>query len=238
MTAKVVSGIKQARTMTGVTLTEVAPHTDCPWPGQDEGYRAYHNTEWGRPVRDDQKLFEKLVLEGFQSGLSWLTILRKRPAFREVFEGFDPEAVARFNDARIEELLTDARIIRHRGKIEAAIANARVVLDVIDEHGSFAGFIWGFAPDTHERPATMAEVPSSTPESTALAQALKKRGAKFVGPTTAYAFMEAMGLVNDHLVGCSIGDLISTNQPPLEEVAREGVDKDHEEKGGDLKAPE
>lgn len=213
MTARSVSGIKQARTMTGVTLTEVAPHTDCPWPGQDAVYRAYHNTEWGRPVHNDHRLFEKLVLEGFQSGLSWLTILRKRPAFREAFEGFDPERVATYDDRMIESLLADARIIRHRGKIEAAVANARVVLEVMDEHGSFAEFVWGFAPETHQRPEGMADVPSRTPESEAFAKALKKRGAKFVGPTTAYAFMEAMGLVNDHLVGCAIGDAIAGAEP-------------------------
>ncbi|WP_370325196.1 DNA-3-methyladenine glycosylase I [Euzebya sp.] len=177
----------------------------CWWPGGDPGYIAYHDTEWGRPVHDDVRLYEKLCLEGFQSGLSWLTILRKREAFRSAFAGFDPTVVAGFGDADVDRLLGDAGIIRHRGKITAAIANAGVVLDLAEAHGSFASFVWGFAPDgPRSRPATPADVPATTPESTALARALKRAGARFVGPTTAYAFMQAMGRVDDHLVGCHV----------------------------------
>lgn len=180
----------------------------CPWPGADPDYRAYHDDEWGRPVRDDGRLFEKLVLEGFQSGLSWLTILRKRQAFREVFAGFDPAAVAAFGAEDVERLMADQRIVRNRRKIEAAIANAAAVLAIAEEHGSFADFLWGFEPASHRRPVTMADVPPHSPESAALAKALKKGGARFVGPTTVYALMQAMGMVNDHLVGCPAGDAI------------------------------
>jgi DNA-3-methyladenine glycosylase I len=176
----------------------------CWWPGDDPAYLAYHDEEWGWPVHDDVRLFEKLCLEGFQSGLSWLTILRKRDNFRAAFAGFDPATVAGFGRADIERLLGDAGIIRHRGKIEAAITNAAVVLDLQREHGSFAAFVWGFAPPPRPRPTSLAEVPAITPESTALARALKARGARFVGPTTAYAFMQAMGLVDDHLAGCHV----------------------------------
>lgn len=182
----------------------------CPWPGADPDYRAYHDDEWGRPVRDDGRLFEKLVLEGFQSGLSWLTILRKRQAFREVFAGFDPAAVAMFGAEDVERLMGDHRIVRNRRKIEAAIANAAAVLAIAEEHGSFADFLWGFAPEGHRRPVTMADVPPHSPESAALAKALRKGGARFVGPTTVYALMQAMGMVNDHLVGCPAGDAIDT----------------------------
>lgn len=180
----------------------------CPWPGTDPGYLAYHDDEWGRPVHDDRRLYEKLCLEGFQSGLSWLTILRKRPAFRDGFAGFDPHKVATFTDADVERLLADAGIVRHRGKIEAGITNARVVLELAERHGTFDAFVWGFAPGRHPRPATMDAIQPVTPESTALSKALKKAGAKFVGPTTAYAFMQSMGLVNDHLAGCPTGDEI------------------------------
>lgn len=180
--------------------------TVCPWPGRDPAYWAYHDEEWGRPVHDDQRLFEKLALEGFQSGLSWLTILRKREAFREVFANFDPAIVADYGSEKTEELLGNARIIRHRGKIEATINNAGVVLAIAEEFGSLDTFIWDFAPKTHTRPATMTDVASTSPESIALAKELKSRGARFIGPTTAYAFMQAMGLVNDHLVGCPAGE--------------------------------
>jgi DNA-3-methyladenine glycosylase I len=176
----------------------------CWWAGEDPLYVAYHDEEWGRPVRDDARLYEKLCLEGFQSGLSWLTILRKRPAFRAAFAGFDPAVVAGFGEPDVERLLADAGIVRHRGKVEAAIANARVVLDVAAAHGSFATYVWWFAPEgPRSRPATAAEVPSTSPESVALARDLKRRGARFVGPTTAYAFMQSMGLVDDHVAGCA-----------------------------------
>lgn len=188
--------------------------TRCWWPGEDAGYIAYHDDEWGRPVRDDQRLYEKLCLEGFQSGLSWLTILRKRPAFRAAFAQFDPAVVATFNQEDVTRLLADAGIVRHRGKIEACVANAVVVRRLRDQHGSFADFVWSFAPSSHSRPGAIQDVAGSTPESTALAAALKKAGARFVGPTTAYAFMQSMGLVNDHLSGCFVGDRITETGSP------------------------
>lgn len=179
--------------------------TRCWWPGDDEQYRRYHDTEWGAPVHDDRRLFEKVCLEGFQSGLSWLTILRKRDAFREVFHGFDPEAVARFGERDVQRLLADARIVRHRGKVEATIANARCVADLHAAGQSFDALVWSFAPDpTPPRPRSLAHVPATTPESIALSKELKRRGFRFVGPTTAYAFMQSMGMVDDHLVGCEV----------------------------------
>lgn len=194
-------------------MINLPPEGSCPWPGADPGYRAYHDTEWGRPVHDEHRLFEKLALEGFQSGLSWLTILRKRPAFREVFADFDPEVVAGYGAGEVERLLGDARIIRHRGKIEATIANAAVVLGIAEEFGSFDAFVWGCAPESHLRPVTPADIPATTVASTELAKALKARGARYVGPTTTYAFMQAMGLVNDHLVGCPAGAALEL--PPI-----------------------
>ncbi len=179
----------------------------CWWAGTDQTYVAYHDEEWSRPVHDDIRLYEKLCLEGFQSGLSWLTILRKRPAFRTAFAGFDPACVARFDDADVSRLLNDSGIVRHRGKIEATITNARVVLEIADTHGSLDSFVWHFVPESPApRPACIAEVPATTPESTALAKALKSAGARFVGPTTAYAFMQSMGLVDDHILGCHHAD--------------------------------
>jgi len=170
----------------------------CGWGDSTPDYRAYHDTEWGRPVTDDVRLFEKLCLEGFQSGLSWLTILRKREAFRSAFAGFDFEQVARFGDRDIERLLGDAAIVRHRGKIEATINNARRAVELVEAEGSLAAFVWGFEPD----PAGYPSEQSESAESRALAKELKRRGWRFVGPTTVYAFMQAMGLVNDHLEGC------------------------------------
>lgn len=180
----------------------------CWWPGTDAAYLAYHDEEWGRPVVDDHRLFEKLCLEGFQSGLSWLTILRKRESFRRAFAGFDPEAVARFGDDDVTRLLGDASIVRHRGKIEAAIHNARRALEVREAHGTLAAFFWQFEPPPAERPrrithAAVLAMPT-TPASERMAKALKQRGFRFVGPTTAYAFMQAMGMVNDHLEGCAV----------------------------------
>lgn len=189
-------------------LAQNAPGA-CPWPGSDPAYRAYHDDEWGRPNHEDRRLFEKLALESFQSGLSWLTVLRKRPAFHDVFAGFDPQQVATFGTVDVERLLTDARIIRNRAKIEATITNATVVLAITEEVGSFDEFVWSFAPGSHQRPRRLDDVPATTPDAVALAKALKERGARFVGPTTAYAFMQAMGLVNDHLIGCPAGDAIS-----------------------------
>jgi DNA-3-methyladenine glycosylase I len=181
----------------------------CWWPGADALYRTYHDEEWGRPVADDQRLFEKICLEGFQSGLSWLTILRKREAFRRAFRGFDPQRVAAFDGRDVRRLLADAAIVRHRGKIESAVNNARRALALRDECGSLAAFFWRFEPEPRSRPARLTQARlrtmATTPESVALSQELKRRGWTFVGPTTAYAFMQAMGLVNDHLHGCAVG---------------------------------
>ena len=180
--------------------------TRCWWCARSEDYRAYHDEEWGYPVTEDVRLFEKLCLEGFQSGLSWLTILRKREAFRRAFAGFDPEKVARFGPAKVDRLLGNAGIVRHRKKIESAIQNARQTKKIVAEFGSLAAYVWRFEPSVKARPKrlTRAELlPQTTsPEAIALAKDLKKRGFSFVGPTTVYAFMQAMGLVNDHLNGC------------------------------------
>jgi DNA-3-methyladenine glycosylase I len=172
----------------------------CAWGASTPDYARYHDEEWGRPVREPDALYEKLCLEAFQSGLSWLTILRKREAFRAAFAGFEIAAVARFGERDVERLMADAGIVRNRAKIEAAIANAKAAAQVED----LSGLIWSFAPERDARPAprSMAEVPAITPESTALAKELKRRGFRFVGPTTAYALMQACGLVNDHLEGC------------------------------------
>jgi DNA-3-methyladenine glycosylase I len=175
----------------------------CGWCTSAPDYLAYHDQEWGRPVVDDIRIYEKLCLEGFQSGLSWLTILRKREGFRRAFCGFDPEQVARFGGQTIERLLADAAIIRHRGKIEAAIANARATLEVQARYGSLGALVWSFEPPRRRRaPQRLEELASATPESTALARELKRFGFRFVGPTTAYAAMQSLGLVNDHLAGC------------------------------------
>lgn len=175
----------------------------CPWAQSAPDYAAYHDEEWGRPVVDDVRLYEKLCLEGFQSGLSWLTILRKREGFREAFHGFDPHAVARFGPREVQRLLADPSIVRHRGKIEATIANARGTLAAQERHGSLASLVWSFEPSRRRRaPTRLGEVPSTTPESAALAKALRRLGFRFVGPTTAYAAMQALGVVDDHLRGC------------------------------------
>jgi DNA-3-methyladenine glycosylase I len=178
----------------------------CFWGASTPDYAAYHDHEWGRPVVDDRRLFEKICLEGFQSGLSWLTILRKRENFRAAFAGFDFGKVARFGARDVNRLLKDAGIVRHRGKIESTINNAKRAQELVDERGSLAAHFWSFEPDPKSRPKkldwptllTMAK----TPESIALSKDLKKRGWTFVGPTTIYAFMQAMGLVNDHIDGC------------------------------------
>ncbi|MGQ0574953.1 MAG: DNA-3-methyladenine glycosylase I [Pseudonocardia sp.] len=173
----------------------------CGWAGSAPEYLAYHDDEWGRPLRGVAPMFERLSLEGFQSGLSWLVILRKRAAFRAAFAGFDPGAVAAFGESDVARLLADAGIVRNRAKIEATIRNARTVLALdtpLDE------LVWSFAPDAaaRPRPATLAEVPAVTPESTAMARELKRRGLRFVGPTTCYALMQAAGLVDDHVADC------------------------------------
>jgi DNA-3-methyladenine glycosylase I len=180
----------------------------CWWCGEDPLYRRYHDLEWGRPVAEDRRLFEKLCLEGFQAGLSWLTILRKRESFRRAFENFDVEAVARFGPSSVERLLADAAIVRNRAKIEATINNARRCTELIDEFGTLAAYVWRFEPDARSRPAVLDQAAllqiSWSPESKALSKDLRRRGWSFVGPTTVYAFMEAMGLVDDHLDQCDI----------------------------------
>lgn len=180
----------------------------CWWCGDDPEYVRYHDEEWGKPVREDRALFEKIGLEGFQSGLSWITILRKRENFRKAFHNFDYDRVARYTEKDIERLLGDAGIVRHRGKIEAVINNADRAIELQKENGTLAAFFWSFEPDPATRPkrldyATLVSMPTSE-SSKALSKALKKRGWKFVGPTTCYAFMQAMGIVNDHLQGCHL----------------------------------
>jgi DNA-3-methyladenine glycosylase I len=184
----------------------------CWWCGADALYRAYHDREWGRPVTDDIRLFEKLCLEGFQSGLSWFTILKKRDNFRRAFAGFDPAAVARFDAADIERLLADPGIVRHRGKIVSTINNAGCALEAQAEFGSLAAYVWRFrsAPDERPEALTRAALAAMTtsPAAIRLSKDLKRRGWTFVGPTTVYAFMQAMGMVNDHVAGCTAGDAI------------------------------
>jgi len=178
----------------------------CWWHQDLDDYRRYHDTEWGYPVTDDRRLFEKICLEGFQAGLSWLTILRKRDGFRAAFADFDFEKVASFGDAEIQACLENAQIVRHRKKIESTINNANQALKLRDEFGSLAAYFWQFEPDPANRPQVMnfaaAKALATSAESIALSKDLKKRGWSFVGPTTVYAFMQAMGLVNDHLEGC------------------------------------
>ena len=175
----------------------------CPWPAGDALYLAYHDEEWGVPERDDRALFEKLALDSFQAGLSWITILRKRPAFRAGFDEFDPEKVARFTPAKVEALLQDSGIVRHRGKIEATIALAKVTLDLRDK-GGLSKHLWSFVDGTPKQnaPRGPREIPTQTPISEAISKDLKGRGANFVGPTIIYAFMQAVGMVNDHLATC------------------------------------
>lgn len=174
----------------------------CWWCGDADDYVRYHDQEWGVPVVSDTRLFEKLALEGFQAGLSWLTILRKRENFRRAFRDFDPEVVARFQSHDVTRLLGDAGIVRHRGKIEATIANGRAYLALRETHGSLARFVWQYAPDRDRALRRRQEVPSTSAESQAMSKELKRLGWRFVGPTTVYAFFQAMGLVNDHLAGC------------------------------------
>ena len=179
----------------------------CTWGDAPSIYRAYHDDEWGRPVADDQRLFEKLCLEGFQAGLSWLTILKKRENFRAAFADFDFHRVARFGNDDVDRLLADAGIVRHRGKVGAAINNAQRAIELVEAEGSLAAYAWRFEPAGSSRPAeitwpTLLEM-AQTPESKAMSKDLKRRGWRFVGPTTVYAFMQSMGLVNDHVEGCT-----------------------------------
>jgi len=184
-------------------LTAVDGRTRCGWVGDDDEYRRYHDEEWGRPLHGDRALFEKLSLEAFQSGLSWITILRRRPGFRDAFDGFAIDVVCRYSEVDIARLLGDDRIIRNRAKIVATIGNARILNAWLEhEPGGLDALIWAHCPHRAPRPNTLAEVPGITPESTALARALKGRGLHFVGPTTAYALMQSAGIVDDHLTGC------------------------------------
>lgn len=177
----------------------------CGWCVGTADYEAYHDDEWGRPVVDDVRIYEKLCLEAFQSGLSWLTILRKRDGFRNAFAGFDPVSVASFGDRDVQRLLADASIVRHRGKIEAAIANASATLAVQRDVGSLAALVWDHEPRGRRRaPTRLGDLPATTPEATALAKALKSYGFRFLGPTTVYAAMQSLGIVNDHLRGCHV----------------------------------
>lgn len=172
----------------------------CVWTGSDAEYVRYHDEEWGTPLRGDRPLFEKLALEGFQAGLSWITILRKRPRFREVFADFDPATVARFDESDVERLMSDAGIIRNRGKILATLANAALVRDM--RPGEFDELLWSFAPGDHRPPLALSDVPATTAESAAMSKELRRRGFRFVGPTTMYALMQSTGMVDDHVAGC------------------------------------
>lgn len=178
----------------------------CPWGDAPDDLRRYHDEEWGRPLRGDAAVFERLSLEGFQSGLSWLTILRKREAFRAAFDGFDIEAIAAYDESDVERLLRDAGIVRHRGKIEAVIANARVLRDWqrAEGEGVLDARVWACAVPDRPRPVAMAEIPATSPEATTLSRDLKRRGWRFLGPTTAYAALQAIGVVDDHVAGCHV----------------------------------
>lgn len=176
----------------------------CPWCGTDPLYVAYHDEEWGRAERDPKRLFELLILESFQAGLSWITILRKREGFRAAFHGFDPEVIALWGEPEITRLLQDTRIVRHRGKIEGTIRGAQAFLR-LDAREGFSPFLWSFAPPPSPRPRTLSEVPAQTIQSQAMSKALKREGFNFVGPTISYAFMQAAGMVNDHLASCRWG---------------------------------
>jgi len=189
------------------TVKGVDGNKRCAWCVSDPQYMKYHDTEWGKPVTDDQKLYEKLCLEGFQAGLSWLTILRKRENFREAFQSFDPEKVAKFTSRDITRLMKNEGIVRNRMKIEATIANAKATLRVQDELDSLSTLIWSFAPKKPKRaPRTLSDIPTTSPESVALSKELLKCGFKFVGPTTMYAAMQSLGLVYDHLATCFVRD--------------------------------
>jgi DNA-3-methyladenine glycosylase I len=191
----------------------------CWWGESTPEYRAYHDREWGFPVLDDVRLFEKLSLEGFQSGLSWITILRKREAFRRAFAGFDFNVVAGYSETDVARLLDDASIVRHRGKIEAVINNAGRAVELVSEAGSLAAFVWGFEPSPRAGGLRREAIEAHTNESRALAKELKRRGWRFVGPTTVYAFMQAMGLVNDHLEGCAVWSEVERARAQFERPA-------------------
>ena len=200
-----------------MTVSGIAEGDDgrprCWWGVSAPDYVAYHDEEWGRPVTDDRGIYERLTLEAFQSGLSWLTILRKRENFRAAFDGFDFERVAGYRDRDFERLMGDAGIVRNRAKIEAAIANARATLELAEAGESLAALAWSFRPEREHAPRGVDELPATTDESKALAKELKKRGFRFVGPTTAYALMQAVGIVNDHISGCVVRDEVQAERP-------------------------
>jgi DNA-3-methyladenine glycosylase I len=193
--------------------------TRCWWCGDDAQYTRYHDEEWGRPTTCDTRLFEKICLEGFQAGLSWLTILRKRENFRAAFDGFDIHKIAHYTEQDVERLLGDAGIIRHRGKIEATINNAQRARELIEEQGTLSAYFWSWRPSNDDRPASLPyatlKTLGQTEQSAALSKDLKKRGWKFVGPTTCYAFMQAMGLVNDHLEECNVHSPVQAEQSAI-----------------------
>jgi DNA-3-methyladenine glycosylase I len=184
----------------------------CGWGASSPEYQTYHDEEWGRPVGDDDRIYEKLCLEGFQSGLSWLTILRKRDGFRRAFASFDPTVVARFGDDDVERLLGDAGIVRHRGKILATIANAHATIGLREKGTSLAALVWKHEPGAMRGPSATEVLPGSTPESKALSVELRGHGFRFVGPTTAYAAMQSLGVVNDHMVGCHFRDIAQSER--------------------------
>jgi DNA-3-methyladenine glycosylase I len=202
----------------------------CWWGAGDDLYRSYHDAEWGRPVGDDRRLFEKLCLEGFQAGLSWLTILRKRDNFRAAFAGFDPDAIARFTAGDVDRLMQDAGIVRNRAKIEATVSNARRCSELAERFGSLAAYVWGFEPATGSRPAFLDRAAlmriANSAESKAMSKDLLKRGWRFVGPTTVYAFMQAMGLVNDHLEGCAVRPEVESQRQTFQRPGRQGKEAD------------
>jgi DNA-3-methyladenine glycosylase I len=190
----------------------VTEPTRC-WPTSDPLYLAYHDDEWGRPVRDEHRLFERISLEAFQSGLAWITILRKRENFRAAFAGFDPAVVAGFGEADVERLMGDAGIVRNRAKIDATIANARATVALHEAGETLDALLWSFAPEPEPPPpVTLQDMPAVTPESTALARELKRRGFRFVGPTTAYALMQATGIVNDHVADCIVREAVEADR--------------------------
>ena len=204
--------------MQGKPLNMKQPNSEdivrCNWVGQHEDYKAYHDDEWGRPVTDDSALFERICLEGFQAGLSWLTILRKRESFRSAFETFEPSRVAEFNLKKIETLMNDSRIVRNRAKILSTINNAQCALEMIKEHGSLASFLWSFEPSSKKHKSSNT-IPSLTDDSKKLSSELKKKGWSFVGPTTTYALMQAVGLVNDHVTGCWVFENVEKDRQKL-----------------------
>jgi DNA-3-methyladenine glycosylase I len=184
------------------------------WPTSDPLYADYHDREWGRPVTDERGLYERLCLEGFQSGLAWITILRKRENFRAAFAGFDPDAVAGFDERDVERLLGDAGIVRHRGKIQAAIENARATVELRETGEPLSALVWSHRPETpRPPPLSLSEIPATTPESVALSKTLKRRGFAFVGPTTVYAAMQACGIVNDHVASCHVREEVERLSP-------------------------